>query len=102
MVEENAAIYRKLLLNTKVEKASDAYWKRVLTLFDELSFDQREVLLELTRQVAIDATANVLGVIDGICPLEDADQGFHLVYETQELSGDLQSLFLEQAEQLAP
>jgi hypothetical protein len=71
-------------------------------LFDGLSADQREVLLEMTRQVTIDATANVLGIIDGSCPLRGADQGFHLVYGTKDLSGNLQSLFLERAEQLAP
>ncbi len=72
VVEESTATYRDLLFNTRAEQASDPYWKRVLTLFSELTPDQREVLLELTRQVAIDATANVLGVIDGACALGDA------------------------------
>jgi hypothetical protein len=102
VVENNHAIYRTLLLNTDPREASDPYWKRVLTVFSNLSADQREVLIELTRQVAIDTTANVLGVIDGACALEDVDGEFRLTYGARNLAGDLQSLFLERAEQLAP
>jgi hypothetical protein len=102
VVEESTATYRDLLFNTRAEQASDHYWKRVLTLFSELTPDQREVLLELTRQVAIDATANVLGVIDGACALGDAHSRFRLTHGGRDLAGDLQSLFLEQAEQSSP
>jgi hypothetical protein len=102
VVEENNAIYRALLLDTDPSEASDPYWKRVLTVFNDLNADQREVLVELTRQVAIDATANVLGVIDGTCALEGVDGEFRLTYGARNLAGDLQSLFLERAEQLAP
>jgi hypothetical protein len=102
VVEENNATYRALLLNTDPNEASDPYWKRVLTVFSNLNAGQREVLIELTRQVAIDTAANVLGVIDGRCALEGVDGEFRLTYGARNLAGDLQSLFLERAEQLAP
>jgi hypothetical protein len=102
VVDKNYATYRNLLLNTAVSTALDPYWQRVLTLFSELTDDQREVLLELTRHVTIDAVANVLGVIDGTLELADADDAFRLTYGGQELEGDLQSTFLELAEQSAP
>ncbi|GLQ88794.1 hypothetical protein [Dyella flagellata] len=102
VVDKNYALYRSLLLNTEVKQASEPYWRRVLTLFSELSADQREVLLELTRHVTIDAVANVLGVIDGTQELADADDVFRLTYAGQELGGELQSLFLELAEQSLP
>jgi hypothetical protein len=102
VVEENVATYRRLLLNTPIDLASDPYWRRVVKLCSELNADQREVLLELTRQVAIDTTANVLGVVDGVCPIGDLDYGLRLTYGDKDLGGDLQSLFLEQAEQAAP
>lgn len=99
VVDKNYATYRSLLLDTSVSKALDPYWQRVLTLFGELSDEQREILLELTRQVTIDAVANVLGVIDGTVALADADDAFRLTYGGQELEGELQSIFLELAEQ---
>lgn len=102
VVEESTATYRDLLCHTRAEQASDPYWKRVLTLFSELTPEQREVLLELTRQVATDATANVLGVIDGACVESDAPARFRLTHGGRDLAGDLQSLFLEQAEQSSP
>jgi hypothetical protein len=102
VVEENSATYRKLLLHTDPCEAPDPYWKRVLTVFRDLNADQREVLLELTRQVAIDATANVLGIIDGRCVLDGMDHEFRLTYGARNLAGELQGLFLEQAEHLAP
>ncbi|GLQ97300.1 hypothetical protein [Dyella mobilis] len=102
VVEENNAVYRALLLNTDSSRASDPYWKRVLAVFNDLNSDQREVLIELTRQVAIDTAANVLGVIDGKHALEGADGEFRLTYGARNLAGELQSLFLERAEQLAP
>lgn len=102
VVDKNYATYRSLLLNTSVSKALDPYWQRVLTLFSELTDDQREVLLELTRHVTIDAVANVLGVIDGTLELADASGAFRLTYAGQDLGGELQSTFLELAEQSAP
>lgn len=102
VVDKNYATYRNLLLNTSVSKALDPYWQRVLTLFSELTDDQREVLLELTRHVTIDAVANVLGVIDGTLELADAEGAFRLTHGGQELGGELQSTFLELAEQSAP
>ncbi|GGA19935.1 hypothetical protein [Dyella nitratireducens] len=102
VVDKNYALYRSLLLDTVVSKALDPYWQRVLMLFGELTADQREVLLELTRHVTIDAVANVLGVIDGTLELVDTDDVFRLTYGGRELGGDLQSTFLELAEQSAP
>lgn len=98
VVDENNAIYRSLLLDTRAEQAADPYWQRVLKLFGELSADQREVLLELTRQVTIDAVANVLGIIDGTCRLCGEHGRLRLTCEGADLGGDLQTLFLEHAE----
>jgi hypothetical protein len=102
VVDKNYALYRSLLLNTDVARAHDPYWRRVLEIFSELNAEQREVLLQLTRHVTIDAVANVLGVIDGTQELVEANDVFRLTYAGHELGGELQSLFLELAEQGAP
>lgn len=103
VVDENVAIYRDLFVSTSVEKASDPYWKRALTMFQALSHEQQEVFFEIVRQVAVDTASNVLGVIDGVNALEDMDVELVLVYgdERLALSGDLQSLFLVEEEKLA-
>lgn len=98
VVEENVNIYRDLFTATLIEDSTDPYWKRALTLFNTLSQEQREVFFEIVRQVTIDTTSNVLGVIDGVNVLEGDDSEFELKSGTQQISGDLQALFLAEVE----
>jgi hypothetical protein len=95
VIDENVAIHRKLFTNTSVEKASDPYWKRALALFHSLSSDQQEVFFEVIRQIAVDTTSHVLGVIDGVNSVEGVDAELMLTYGDEKLllSGDLQDLF---------
>ena len=102
VVEENTAIYRDLFSNTFVNKASDPYWKRALGLFGALTPEQREVFFEILRQVAVDTTSNILGILDGVSALKSVGR-FELRTGGQDLGNDLQSLFLaEEEEQSAP
>lgn len=98
VVDENTAIYRELFSSTPLEKATDPYWRRALGLFSGLSLEQREVFFEVVRQVAVDTTSNILGVIDGGSTLEGlhGELGFDL--DGQRLNGDLQALFLAEEE----
>jgi hypothetical protein len=100
VIDENIAIYRDLFASTPIEKASDAYWKRALALFNSLSPEQQEVFFEVVRQIAVDTTSNVLGMIDGVNSLEGMDAGLVLTYDNKKepLNGDLQSLFLVEEE----
>jgi predicted RNA polymerase sigma factor len=99
VVEENVALYKQLFTDTSAATASDPYWKRALEFFDNLDSAQQSTLFEIIRQVAVDTTSNVLGIIDGVSTLEGFDDYFKLNYggETQ-LNGDLQSLFLVEEE----
>lgn len=100
VVEDNAAIYKDLFLNTKIEAASDNYWKRALNFFGALTPDQQQIFFEILRQVAVDTTSNILGVIDGVNSFDGFDGEFVLMYDddAEPLSGDLQSLFLAEEE----
>ncbi len=102
IIEENLVIYRDLFTNVPIEKASDIYWQRALALFKALSPKQQEVFFEVIRQVAVDTTSNILGVIDGVNVLEELDVELKLTCndEKQPLNGDLQSLFLVEEENL--
>lgn len=102
VVEDNVSSYRKLFANTLPDNASDPYWKRSLALYHALSPEQQSVLFEVIRQVSVDTTSNVLGVIDGVNLIKGGDDGFALIYgRDQKISGDLQSLFLVEEEQRA-
>lgn len=85
IIDENNLIYRNLFLGTPVEKATDPYWKKALSLFQALPSNEQEVFFEIIRQIAVDTTSNVLAVIDD---MDDAST----------FNGDLQSMFLVEEE----
>lgn len=98
IVEEISEIYRNLFVNTEIEGSSDPYWKNSLAFFNALSVDQREVFLNVVRQVIVDTTSNVLGIIDGANGLPNYNGEFKLFSDGNELSGDLQNIFLTKEE----
>jgi hypothetical protein len=93
VVDENTTIYRDLFSNTPIKKASDPYWKRALELFGNLSPEGREIFFEVVRQIAVDTTSNVLGIVDGVNPLQGTDGKLELFINGKKISGNLQSLF---------
>jgi hypothetical protein len=99
VVDENNSIYLTLFAETKIEKVTDPYWKGALSLFSELSDQQKTFLFQIIRQVAVDTTSNILGVLDGVNELRGVDGVFQLVSgDGQKLNGDLQALFLVEEE----
>lgn len=101
VINDNAVIFRDLFSNTKIESASDPYWKRALALFGDLSPEQKDVFFEVLRQIAVDTTSNLLGVIDGVNVPAGVVGRLELCIDGNKISGDLQSLFLEQEERAA-
>lgn len=103
VIEENLTIYRQLFTENTPDDAEDPYWKRALALFMELSADQRAVFFEVLRQVSVDTTSNLLGVLDGVNPVSGRFVEFSVADEEgNKLSGDLQDHFLAQEEEGAP
>ncbi|WP_206996157.1 hypothetical protein [Trinickia mobilis] len=99
VVDENVAAYRDLFASTSVGDASDPYWKRAQTLFDSFSPDQKSIFFEIIRQISVDTVSNVLGIVDVVNTFPGVAAEFELVCDSQQkLSGDLQSLFLEEEE----
>jgi hypothetical protein len=96
IIDQNLAIYRDLFANTDPARASDPYWKRALALHSSMSDEHREVLFQIVRQVMVDTTSNLLGVLDGVNWLEGQDEGFKLTTESgsERLNEGLQDLFL--------
>jgi hypothetical protein len=96
VVEENAELYRDLFNNTS--DASDPYWQRALDFYRSVDESQREVLFEVIRQVIVDTVSSVLAIVDGVSYLEGQDGDCSLTCGGDELSGELQDVFLQQFE----
>lgn len=100
ILEENHEMYRNLFNTTPMECATDAYWIDSLKLFSALDKEQKEVFLQVIRQIMVDTISNVFGVIDGVNPVGGENGEFFLTYDgdTEPLNGDLQSIFLAEEE----
>jgi len=96
IIDQNLAIYRELFASTDPANASDPYWRRALGLFATLNDDQRTVLFQIIRQVMVDTTSNLLGVLDGVNWLQGQTEGFRLTTDssTDKLNEGLQDLLL--------
>ena len=96
IIDQNLAIYRDLFASTDPVSASDPYWKRALSLFATLNNDQRTVLFQIIRQVMVDTTSNLLGVLDGVNWLQGQTEGFRLTTDggKDKLNEGLQDLLL--------
>lgn len=100
IVEENNAVYRELFIKTSIDEVSDTYWKSALSFFKNLSSAQQEIFFKVIRQVTVDTTSNLLGIIDGSSPLGSSGPEVALIQDSGKLSGDLQDLFLTEDERL--
>lgn len=101
VVDENSVIDRRLFSEMHFEEITDPYWKRAFVFFEALPLEQREVFFEILRQVAVDTTSNILGVIDGTCSIANLFVRFELIAYGENIAGDLQDMFLADEEELA-
>ncbi|AQS08749.1 hypothetical protein CLOBY_08590 [Clostridium saccharobutylicum] len=100
IVEENRHLYKNLLDNTNIDKASDEYWKKSLELYNSLSEENREVLINIIQQTMIDTISNMLGIIDGSSTLSGCDAEPKLYLDDTDTDGELQDLFLAYVEDI--
>ena len=100
IVEENKHLYKNLLDNTDIDKANDEYWKKVLKLYNNLSEENKGVLISIMQQTMIDTISNMLGIIDGRSTLSGCDAEPKLYLDDADTDGDLQDLFLEYVEEI--
>jgi hypothetical protein len=95
---ENLNMYRRLFTDGSVETYPDPYWKEALTLFGALSDTQKEIFFKVIRQISIDTTSNILGIIDGVSGSAELKASLELTSDGCRLDGDLQEFFLAESE----
>lgn len=100
VINENINVYRDLFLNTDPDSVTDEYWIKALKFFNSIDESSRGIFFEIIRQIEIDTTSNILGILDGVSWLEDQDEEFLLTMENSKepINGDLQDIFLAQEE----
>src|SRR5690554_1519400 len=95
IVKENKKMYSEMFYNNVTSKNSTTHWKQALSLFNDLSGDNKVVLLNIIEETMIDTISNLLGIIDGNVTLSGNVEPPQLFYDGKDVSDEMQDLFLE-------
>ncbi|WP_051686820.1 hypothetical protein [Microbulbifer sp. HZ11] len=101
LVENSVSQYREMYEKANPERASDEFGRKAICFYQGLSSDDKEVLLQMMRQVSVDTVSHIFAVLDGVSWLEGQESDFCLSQEHSRgtlINGDLQGMFLEQDE----
>ena len=100
IVEGNMAIYKGLFDRENGENTIE-YWKNARKLYRTFDEPKQEIFFSIIKQVIIDTTANLFGVIDGVSGLDGHDDWvFQLEINGQGTNDELSDTFLEYVETL--
>jgi hypothetical protein len=95
IVKENLKLYKDLYETTKVTPKTDDYWKEAIGFYDNLSEENKNILMKIIEQTMIDTISNMLGLIDGSSTLKDCSLEPKFLLNSIDTEGELQDSFLE-------
>lgn len=101
IIDQNLLIYRDIFATTNPANVSDPYWTRALDLYFKLDDAGKAVLFQIIRQIMVDTTSNLLGVLDGVNGFHGQTEGYKLTTVTgnEKLNDGLQDLLLAMEEE---
>ena len=93
VVDESLLIYQDLFQNST--NATDPYWIEALSFFSTLNIEQKTTFFKIIRQIEVDTTSTILGIIDGVVSIGEFDELLLInAEENKTLNGALQDEFL--------
>lgn len=99
VIDEDLQLYRQIFEETLASDAQDTYWRDALGFFADLTKAQQEVLFRIIRQIGVDTLSTVLGILDGSVSADGIEGEVALYWKGENVSGDLQAIFLSQEQQ---
>ena len=99
-IDDEIQLFREILAEDD-RNVTDPYWRNVRSLVAKLKPSDVECVLSIVRQVSVDATAVVLGILDGTCCVTNEKMEIRLEVNGQVYSsGELQEqLFIQEQKQ---
>jgi len=96
--------YRKQLEESEIGEIKDEYWLSVVKFYQNLDAESQKIFFSILRQIKVDNTSLILGILDGNMILENQEKDFFLAFEGSKkpLNGELQEVFLELEEEADP
>lgn len=99
LIEDGKDMYKDLYENTKVSEMTVDYWKNALELYHSFDDKQKDVFLNVVKQIMIDTISSVFGVLDGSSTLSGEDFEFEVKINGISTEEELQDTFLEFVEE---
>jgi len=96
LFDENSARYKQSMKKT-INNDNDVYAKARNALA-KLSDPDKDQILMFIDMVIADSAATILGTLDGTHYPDNIQHDFKLIYNNEEIQGNLQDLFIEKAE----
>lgn len=98
VVEENREIYKRLFDETIIDRKTIEYWQKALKLYNNLSNENKEVMIDIIEHTMIDTISNIFAIIDGVITLKNCNIEPKLFLNNNDTDGELEDLFLQYVE----
>lgn len=68
-------------------------------IFINLSEKEKKTMMNMVKIIISDTASTILGTLDATHMVDNIDKDFQLIYDNEEIQGDLQDLFLALVEE---
>ncbi|MBI6527602.1 hypothetical protein JEP40_00490 [Proteus vulgaris] len=94
LFEDNLKQYSERLNRPDPESHHEGTFSQVNKIFVNLSEEERNSLINMMKIVMTDTASTIFGTLDGTHFVNNIDEDFRLIYDNEEIQGDLQDHFL--------
>lgn len=99
-IVKDKELYRNQLDSSDIDKVKDEYLKQVLEIYNNVSEEKKDALIDFIELVMIDTISHILGIIDGSSTLIGCDAEPKLYLDNVNTDNELQDLFLQYVEKI--
>ena len=97
VIDFNLNEYKKLLEELKSSDRKEEQWSPTLKFYNNLDAESQKVFFSIVREIKVDTTSLILGILDGRMILDNQEEDFFLSLQgsNKPINGELQERFLE-------
>lgn len=94
LFKDNLKKYSERLNRRDQESYHETTFSQVNKIFVNLSEKEKQSVIDMIKIVMTDTASTIFGMLDGTHSVNNIDEDFQLIYDNEEIQGDLQDLFL--------
>lgn len=91
---DNLKQYSERLNRQDPESYHEGAFSQVNKIFVNLSEKEKQSVIDMMKIVMTDTASTIFGTLDGTHFVNNIDEDFQLIYDNEEIRGDLQDHFL--------